>query len=88
MLASSLSEDKKEIRSLIATGYSLFATTQLVTLLVFAPQAFNINNLILIPGACSVFLLANKAFHKLSNRQFSHLLTILMMCYGGLLIVK
>ena len=88
MLASSLSEDKKEVRSLIATGYSLFATTQLVTLLVFTPQAFSIKNLILVPGACMVYLLANKVFHQLSNRQFSHLLTILMLCYGCLVILK
>lgn len=88
VLAGSRSQDKEEIRRLIASGYAMFAATQLLMLLAFSPTSFELSRLYLVPVAALVYLVSNNIFKRLSGQQFQHLLTGLIIVYGTLVILK
>lgn len=88
VLAGTCTTDKEEVRRLIATAYTLFALTQLSVLMIVAPKSFHPERLYLVIVAVATYAIANRIFKRLSVGQFQHLLTALIIFYGGLTLAK
>lgn len=88
VLAGSYNSDKNEARSWIATGYVLFALTQIAMLVALSPTAFHLDRFYLVGISALTYFSANRLFHRLSSPQFQHLLTVLIISYGVLVIAK
>jgi hypothetical protein len=86
--AGTLSNDKEEIRRTIAVGYLAFALTQLLTLAINQPQLFRTEHLYLPAISLLSYLVGNRLFRDLSMKQFSRLVTSLILTYGVVTVSK
>lgn len=88
VFAGTLSEDKEEVRRIIALGYLAFALTQLGTLAINQPQLFRAENLHLPVISLLAYLAGNRLFRHLSTAQFGRLVTVLVLTYGVVTVGK
>jgi uncharacterized protein len=88
ILSSTLFKDKKEIRANIATGYLIFATTQITVLAVLKPSIFHLN-IIVFPflSLFTYIFLGNILFLKSKEKIYQKLITVFILAYGVVLLL-
>lgn len=86
--ASAMSVDKEEIRRVIAVGYLMFETVQLITLALLAPQYIGATQLHLAAVSFMAYWIGNHVFQRLNQHRFQQLVTVLVFSYGLLTVGK
>lgn len=82
VFANTISTDKEEIRKIIAMGYLIFASVQLVTLAVSHSEYLHAEYLYLPMISIITYLFGNVLFKKMNAIQFNNLVTFLVFIYG------
>jgi uncharacterized protein len=88
ILASTLFNNKNEIRVNIAYGYLIFALTQITVLAFYSPHLFSWFSVIFPVISISTYtLIGNIVYKKASEVSFRNLITIFTFAYGIVLFV-
>ena len=89
IFATAIYDDKERTRANIAYGYLVFATSQILVLLILNTKAFHLVCLPLAIVAVATYLtVGNFIYLKSSHAVYQILITLFMLAYGVLLICQ